>query len=66
MVLLCQQSASALFDSASIISYIFIYFSPRLDVKPETLATPLYVLTVVGDSLVVDQVYRYNESLSPL
>ena len=57
-VLLCHQPASAFFDPGSTYSYISVYCAPRLSIIPELLVEPLRVSSPVGDSLVVDQVFR--------
>src|SRR5688572_18401895 len=57
-ILVCHQPAFALFDPGSTYSYMSVYFASHLGISFELLEVPLRVLTPVGDSLVVDQVYR--------
>ena len=57
-VLLCHQPASALFDPGSTFSYVSVYYASRLSMMSEPLVAPLRVSTPVGESLVVDQVFR--------
>ncbi|KAH0671324.1 hypothetical protein KY285_024119 [Solanum tuberosum] len=57
-VLLCQQPALALFDPGSTFSYVSVYYASRLSLMSEPLVAPLRVSTPVGESLVVDQVFR--------
>ncbi|XP_015168356.1 uncharacterized protein [Solanum tuberosum] len=57
-VLLCHQPASTLIDPGSTYSYISIYCAPRLSMSLKLLVEPLRFSTPVGDSLVVDQVFR--------
>ncbi|XP_070019865.1 uncharacterized protein [Nicotiana sylvestris] len=54
IILVCHRDASILFDLSSTYSYVFSYFSPHLHVSRDSLSTPVYVSTLVGDSLVVD------------
>ena len=58
MISMFHQPASALFDPGSTFSYISTYFASRLGLCSEYLSVPLCVATLVGDSLVVDRVYR--------
>nr|XP_033511627.1 uncharacterized protein LOC117276389 [Nicotiana tomentosiformis] len=53
-----HRDASVLFDLGSTYSYVSSLFSPYLDVSCESLGVPIFVSTPVGDSIVVDQVYR--------
>ncbi|XP_070040259.1 uncharacterized protein [Nicotiana tomentosiformis] len=46
--------ASVLFDPGSTYSYVSSLFAHFLDVPRESLGTPVYVSTPVGDSVVVD------------
>ena len=39
-------------------SYVSSYFSPHLGVSRDSLSFPIYVSTPMGDSLIVDRVYR--------
>ncbi|XP_069146964.1 uncharacterized protein [Solanum lycopersicum] len=54
----CHRSTTVLFDSGSTYSYVSTYFSPSLDILCESLDLPIRVSTPVGDSVVVDRVYR--------
>jgi len=56
--LVSHREASVLFNPGSTYSYVSSYFSPHLSIARETLISPVYVSTPVGDSLVVDRVYR--------
>lgn len=40
-------------------SHVSIYFATRLDAAYKSLIVPIHVSTLIGDSLLVDQVYRY-------
>ncbi|XP_070039206.1 uncharacterized protein [Nicotiana tomentosiformis] len=53
-----HRDASALYDPGSIYSYVSSYFAPYLDISRDSLSSPIYVSTHVGDSIVVDRVYR--------
>ncbi|XP_070005133.1 uncharacterized protein [Nicotiana sylvestris] len=50
--------ASVLFDPWSTYSYVSSLFAHFLVISPETLATPIYVSTPMGYSVVVDQIYQ--------
>ncbi|XP_070032602.1 uncharacterized protein [Nicotiana tomentosiformis] len=50
--------ASILFDPRSTYSYVSSLFAPFLGVSRETLGTPVYVSTHMGDSVVVNQIHR--------
>ncbi|XP_069145670.1 uncharacterized protein [Solanum lycopersicum] len=54
----CHRSAIVLFDPGSTYSYVSTNFAPSLDILCESLYLPIRVSTPVGDSVVVDQVYR--------
>ncbi|XP_070017561.1 uncharacterized protein [Nicotiana sylvestris] len=58
IILVSHREASVLFDPGSTYSYVSSYFAPYLGTSRETLSSPVYVSTPVGDSLVVDHVYR--------
>ncbi|XP_070012915.1 uncharacterized protein [Nicotiana sylvestris] len=58
IILVSHREASVLFDPGSTYSYVSSYFAPHLSTAQETLSSPIYVSTPVGDSLVVDHVYR--------
>ncbi|XP_070039152.1 uncharacterized protein [Nicotiana tomentosiformis] len=53
----CGRDASILFDPGSTYSYVSSLFAYFLDVPRESLGTPVYVSILVGDSVVVDQIY---------
>ncbi|KAH0669070.1 hypothetical protein KY289_023563 [Solanum tuberosum] len=57
-LLLCHQPTTVLFDPGSTFSYVSIYFAPRLGMRSESLTEPVHVSTLVGLSLVVDQMLR--------
>ncbi|XP_070003448.1 uncharacterized protein [Nicotiana sylvestris] len=50
--------ASVLFDPGSTYSYVSSLFAHFLDIHCEPLGTPVHVSTPVGDSVVVDRIYR--------
>ncbi|XP_070029355.1 uncharacterized protein [Nicotiana sylvestris] len=58
IVLVCHRDASVLFDPGSTYSYVSSYFALLLCVSRDSLSYHVYVSTPVGDSLVVDRVYR--------
>ena len=53
-----HRDASVLFDPSSTYSYVSSYFSPYFGISRDSLSSPVYVSTLVGDSIVVDRVYR--------
>ncbi|XP_070045699.1 uncharacterized protein [Nicotiana tomentosiformis] len=53
-----HRDASVLFDPCSTYSYVSSYFASYLGVFRDSLSSPVYVSTPVGDSIVVDCVYR--------
>ncbi|XP_070002914.1 uncharacterized protein [Nicotiana sylvestris] len=54
----CQRGASTLFDPCSTYSYVSSYFAPYLGRFYDSLSSPIPVSTPVGDSIIVDRVYR--------
>ncbi|XP_070010305.1 uncharacterized protein [Nicotiana sylvestris] len=58
IVLVCHRDASILFDPGSTYSYVSSYLSLHLGVSRDSLSSPIYVSTPMGDSLIVDHVYR--------
>ncbi|XP_070042937.1 uncharacterized protein [Nicotiana tomentosiformis] len=50
--------ASVLFDPGSTYLYVSSLFAYFLDVPRESLGNPVYVSTQMGDSVIVDQIYR--------
>ncbi|XP_070046257.1 uncharacterized protein [Nicotiana tomentosiformis] len=58
MVLVCYRDASVLFDSGSTYPYVSSYFAPYLGISRDSLRSPIYVSTPVGDSIVLYCVYR--------
>ncbi|XP_070045065.1 uncharacterized protein [Nicotiana tomentosiformis] len=58
MVPVCHRDASVLLDLGSTYSHVSSYFSPYLDISRDSLSFPIYVSMLVGDSIVVDHVYR--------
>ncbi|WMV46385.1 hypothetical protein MTR67_039770 [Solanum verrucosum] len=58
IILVCHRPATILFDPGSTYSYMSTYFTSSLDILCESLDLPVHVSTPVGDSVVVDQVYR--------
>ncbi|XP_070049261.1 uncharacterized protein [Nicotiana tomentosiformis] len=58
IVSVCHRDASTLFDRRSTYSYVSSYFARYLDMPCESLVSPLHVSTSVGNTIVVDCVYR--------
>ncbi|XP_070005492.1 uncharacterized protein [Nicotiana sylvestris] len=58
IILIFYIDASVLFDPSSTYSYVSFYFAPHLGVPRDSLSSPVYVSTPVGDSLIVDRVYQ--------
>ncbi|XP_070031906.1 uncharacterized protein [Nicotiana tomentosiformis] len=58
MVLVCHRDASMLFDPRSTYSYVSSYFAPYMDMTRGSLDIHFYVSTPIGDSIMVDRVYR--------
>ncbi|XP_070054725.1 uncharacterized protein [Nicotiana tomentosiformis] len=54
----CGREASVLFDQGSTYSYVSSLFAHFLGVSRESLDNPIYVSTPVGDSVIVDRIYR--------
>ncbi|XP_070057504.1 uncharacterized protein [Nicotiana tomentosiformis] len=58
IISVCGRDALVLFDLGSTYSYVSSLFTHFLGVPHKSLGTPVYVSTQVGDSIVVDQIYR--------
>ncbi|XP_070026361.1 uncharacterized protein [Nicotiana sylvestris] len=58
IVSVCHIDASGLFDPGSAYSYVSSYFVPYLGVSRNYLSSPIYVSTLVGDSIIVNRVYQ--------
>ncbi|XP_070035689.1 uncharacterized protein [Nicotiana tomentosiformis] len=58
IVLVCHREASILFASGSIYSYVSSYFARYLDIPRESLVLPVRMSTPMGDTIIVDHVYR--------
>ncbi|XP_070032533.1 uncharacterized protein [Nicotiana tomentosiformis] len=58
IISICGRDISVLFDPGSTYLYVSSLFVHFLDVPREFLGTPIYVSTHMGDSLVVDWIYR--------
>ncbi|XP_070057004.1 uncharacterized protein [Nicotiana tomentosiformis] len=58
IIFVCSRHASVLFNLGSTYSYESSPFSPYLHISRESLDVPKYVSMLVGDPIVVDQVYR--------
>ncbi|XP_070001884.1 uncharacterized protein [Nicotiana sylvestris] len=58
IISVCGRDDSVLFDLGSTYSYVSSLFSHFLDIPCESLGTPIYVSTPVGDYMVVDRIYR--------
>ncbi|XP_070035363.1 uncharacterized protein [Nicotiana tomentosiformis] len=54
----CHRNASVLFDPVSTFSYVSSYFASYLVVPLDSLSAPVYNSTAVGDSIIIDCVYR--------
>lgn len=57
IILFCYRFTLMLFDPRSTFSYVAIYFAFSFGVACQPLAMPFHVSTLIGDSLVVDQMY---------
>ncbi|XP_070042452.1 uncharacterized protein [Nicotiana tomentosiformis] len=53
-----REDATVLFNPGSTYSYVSSLFADFLGVPHESLGTPIYVSMLVGDSVVVDRIYR--------
>ncbi|XP_070025128.1 uncharacterized protein [Nicotiana sylvestris] len=53
-----HEDASILFDPGSTYSYVSSYFAHYLDMPRESLVSHVHVSTSVGDTIIVDHVYR--------
>ncbi|XP_070004991.1 uncharacterized protein [Nicotiana sylvestris] len=58
MVSVCSRDASVLFDLGSTYSYVSSYFAPYLVVPRDSFSAPVYMSTPMGNSIVLDHVYR--------
>lgn len=58
MIFVCRQPTFALFDPDFTFSYVFSYFASRLGSFLESLLFPLHIVIPLGNSLVVDRVYK--------
>ncbi|XP_070047301.1 uncharacterized protein [Nicotiana tomentosiformis] len=58
IIFVCGRDASVLFDPGSTYSYVSSLFAHFLDIPRESFGTSVYVSTPVGDSVVVDRIYR--------
>lgn len=57
IVPICHRPASVLFDIGSTYSYMSAYFSLGFVMPCDTMFVPVHVSTLLGEPLVVDQVY---------
>jgi len=53
-----HRDTSVLFDPGSTYSYVSSYFAPYLGISRDSLSSSVYVSTLVGESIIVDRVYR--------
>ncbi|XP_070035245.1 uncharacterized protein [Nicotiana tomentosiformis] len=53
-----HKDASVLFDPHFMYSYVSSYFASFLDISRNSMSAPVYVSTLVGDSIIVNRVYR--------
>ncbi|XP_070024836.1 uncharacterized protein [Nicotiana sylvestris] len=58
IILVCHRDASVLFDPGSTYSYVSSYFAHYLGTTRGYLALPVHVSTPVGDTIIMDHVYR--------
>lgn len=58
IILVCDQMTSILFDLGFTYSYVSIRFVLVLDLTFDILDAPIYVATLVGESVVVTHVYH--------
>ncbi|XP_070032807.1 uncharacterized protein [Nicotiana tomentosiformis] len=58
IISVCGRDASVLFDPGSTYLYVPSMFAHFLEISRESLGTFVYVSTLVGDSVVVDKIYR--------
>ncbi|XP_070045349.1 uncharacterized protein [Nicotiana tomentosiformis] len=58
VVPICHRGASVLLDSGSTYSYVSSYFALYLEISLDSLSFHVYVSTHVGDSIIVECVYR--------
>ncbi|XP_070041310.1 uncharacterized protein [Nicotiana tomentosiformis] len=58
IVSVCHREASVLFDPGSTYSYVSSYFAHHLDAPREFLVLSVHVSTLVGDTIIMDRVYR--------
>ncbi|XP_070049929.1 uncharacterized protein [Nicotiana tomentosiformis] len=58
IISVCGKGALVLFDPGSTYSFVSSLFAHFLDIPREFLGTPVYVSTPVGDSAIVDRIYR--------
>ncbi|XP_070039237.1 uncharacterized protein [Nicotiana tomentosiformis] len=58
IISVCGRDVTILFDPGSTYSYVSTPFAHFLGVPRESLGIPLYVSTPMGDSVVVDHIYR--------
>lgn len=57
-ILVCDRMATVLFDPVSTYSYIFVKFSLGLEMVCGMLDLHMYASSLVGDHVMVTQVYR--------
>ncbi|XP_070034865.1 uncharacterized protein [Nicotiana tomentosiformis] len=58
IISICHRDASVLFDHDSTYSHVSSYFTRYLDTPHDSLDMSVHVSTPVGDSIMVDRVYR--------
>ncbi|XP_070003157.1 uncharacterized protein [Nicotiana sylvestris] len=57
-ILVYSRDVSVLFDPGSTYSYVSSYFATFFVVHRDSLSAPVYVSTLIGNSIIVDRVYR--------
>lgn len=58
--LVCHYPTLVLFDLGSTYSYISVFYASRLVLAFEPLIVPMHVSTIIGDSLIVNNLYRFR------
>lgn len=59
VISVCHIDASVLFGTGSTYSYVSYHFASYLDISHESVDIPIYMYTLIGDSVTVDRAYHY-------